>query len=423
MPTILPLATLLNLANNAGKLYYDLVRHNSTIDDANSDAQAILSGLATDLASSDPAHFAALVPYISGIYGVVPGESAPTSSFGSVAGIGAGSFGAGQGLLNRASILSGAAYAFFEGLRSDLAKYGSALSISDLSTYAAYQNALSAYSCLFNPDTAALYWYAYNEAKLLAAACVFAPQGIVLSKFILTGAGAGNFYPGTYATANSLTAYPLAAYCGSVTVTAANTCTTSGLTGTGNNAVAYVSTAITGGTGSTLTITVTDSNGNTFSAVLDAAAAGTIKAFTPTVSGTVMATPVSATCAGTATGGVVEIIEGGPTTDAYGNDVYPGGLPMAQGFAPLKNTLIAVTADTDNSVDVTVTAPNQAGVSKTWITSIAGAQTAGYSTAMTVGAGTAGASDRIYATPTDVSVSGAATSGTIDVQSGSPERA
>jgi hypothetical protein len=417
MASLLPVGTVLDATNGTGVCYKNLIRSGNALDIANAIAQGILSTLAADLATTDPAHFAALTPFVTGIYGTAPG-SISTSPFGAVSGIGPGSFGTGQGLLNRTSILNGAFFAWIEALRKDMATYGAIYSIVDLSTYAAYQNALTAYSCLYTPDFATLFWYAYNLAQQVAGPAVFAPSGIVMAAFEVTGSDAGVLTPGSFPSVNGYSLAPLAVNCGVITITGADTVSTSGFTGTGSNAVAYVSTAISGGSGSTATLTVTDSNGNTFTANVSALAAGSQAAFTSTKAGTPMATPVSVALSGTATGGVVRIVSGGPTYDTYGNQVWIGGLPMAQGFAPNHSPTVYVSSTTNGTAVLTITAPNQNGVSVTWVTTITGGQSTGYSTPVIVGAGTAWASDRMSGAPTNITVSGAVTSGSVQVLSG-----
>jgi len=106
-----------------------------------------------------------------------------------------------------------------------------------------------------------------------------------------------------------------------------------------------------------------------------------------------------------------------PGTDAtkwtpctFGNNLYLGGMPVAQAFAPVLTPAVKITTTINNNATVTVTAPNQLGVSRTW-TAVINSATAGTLINLTP----TNTGDRMNGTPTAISVSGPATAGALDV--------
>ena len=107
-----------------------------------------------------------------------------------------------------------------------------------------------------------------------------------------------------------------------------------------------------------------------------------------------------------------------PTTDAYGNNVYVGGLPVAQAFALAKNLQMHVTTTIGGTCVITVTGVNQAGLTgRTWTATLSSV-TAGTLVALTP----TNAGDRIAGVPTGVAVAGTATTGVAILETGNTER-
>ena len=290
MSTLLPITTVLDLCNNTSQIYKSLIL-SGAVDQAVSGAGIIMNTFVSDLSPTDPAQMASVIPFISGIVG---SGAVITNGFGSSQGssFGLTAYGVGRGTLNRTSVLNSAFFSYLEGLRKTLTKYGSSVSVSSLSSYATYQNTVSEYSCLYDPNFASLYYYSYSQGQQLLPTVVFAPSGITFASFNITGAsGAGTVVSGYFPLINNYT---------------------------------YT-----------------------------------------------------------------------PGTDSYGNSVYLGGLPMAQGFAPCNTCNIVYTASIGAGVTVTASGYNQSGILKTWVTTISGGHTTGYTTPMTTGTGTATSTDRI----------------------------
>lgn len=106
-----------------------------------------------------------------------------------------------------------------------------------------------------------------------------------------------------------------------------------------------------------------------------------------------------------------------PTTDGNGNNVYLGGMPNAQAFAPIKTSLALVTSDINGTCALTVHAPNQANVSATFTATLDNA-TASTSVNLTPSTG----GDRINGAITAIAVAGTATAGAFSIETGAPER-
>ena len=315
--TLISVSGLLILTDHTGLLYCEL---SAAVNSANATAQALVGDLASVFAA-DPSQENEWFPYARGIYqspsGGVCATGAPLGASYGAPGMGGGSFGTGQGSLNRLGVFSGATYSWLEGMRKEIARYGPlvAASIADLPSFAAWQNGQTSFSCLFSPNFATLYWYAYNMGRQLPAQSVFAPAGIALASFALTGPNTGTLTPGAWPSQNGYTA------------------------------------------------------------------------------------PA-------------------PGADAYGNAVYLGGLPTAQGFAPMKQTVAVVSAAINGTCAVSVTALNQSGANEVWTAALDNLA-AGASVVLAP----ATACDRMNGTPTAVTIAGTATAGAFSIQSGAPERA
>lgn len=230
--------------------------------------------------------------------------------------LGAGSFGAGAGILSRQALLSAIYYSWIDGgLRGQLRLEASGIgntAILDLITYAAYYNSSAnsggaPFTVLYSAAFATLYWYVYNGINQLAPSSVFAPAGINLGTATITAANVDTFAPGVLPTANG-----------------------------------YASPA--------------------------------------------------------------------PTTDSYGNPVYLGGTPMAQGFAAVKTLQVQVTTAINGTAVLSVTALNQNNVAEVWTATVSNLAV-GQATALTPT--TSG--DRMSAAPTACSVAGTATAGAAQI--------
>jgi len=100
-----------------------------------------------------------------------------------------------------------------------------------------------------------------------------------------------------------------------------------------------------------------------------------------------------------------------PTTDAYSNNVYLGGCPMAQGFAPVATIRARVTSAINGTCALTVHAPNQSGASGEWLGTLDGLAI-GATVNLTVVTG----GDLCNGAVTAASVAGTATSGAFVVE-------
>ena len=308
--TLVSTAILLPQADALGK--YAMV-FLGAVDVANAAAKAQAASIYSAF-SADPTQGTAWYQGASTVYqgaATSAGASgaASTNAFGG-GGLGGGTFGLGSGMLNRGSIAVGVWNGELETWRAQIrsnAQAAGITSVTGLSSYGIYKNGLSAFSCLFSPDFASTFWYAYNQGQKLDASTVYAPSGIVMASFTVTGAGAGTRTAGNFPTSND-----------------------------------YTSPA--------------------------------------------------------------------PTTDSYGNSVYVGGLPMAQGFAPTLAPQIKVTTVITGTGAATVTALNQAGNSATWTATITGL---GVGATATLVPATAG--DRMSAVPTNITIPAGITAGAFQV--------
>ncbi len=91
----------------------------------------------------------------------------------------------------------GAVSSLMSGLNSNMAGYGKYLSttITELDSYATYQNGASANSMLYCSSFAKLYWYYRNKAAMLSATNILGPQ-VVLASGTVTGTIAITFTNG-----------------------------------------------------------------------------------------------------------------------------------------------------------------------------------------------------------------------------------
>jgi hypothetical protein len=105
--------------------------------------------------------------------------------------------------------------------------------------------------------------------------------------------------------------------------------------------------------------------------------------------------------------------QGSPSTDANGLPVYAGGMPMPQGFAPIKQVRARVTTDINGTCAITVTAKNQAGVDKTWTATLDNL-TAGAT--VNLSRGTAAVGDRMNSRASLIAFTGAATVGALVIE-------
>ena len=312
MTLIIP-SILLPLADAVGKNAGIFL---PAIDAANAAAKA--NATATYAAfTSDPTQGAAWYQGARTVYQSASGATgasgaASSNAFGG-GGLGGGSFGTGAGMLNRQSLLVGGWNGQLEVWRQQIRSNAVAAGltgVTGLSSYGIYENGLTPFSCLFTPDFATLYWYAYNQGQMLDASTVFAPSNIVMAAYAVTGAGAGT-----------------------LTAPAANFPSANG----------YVAPS--------------------------------------------------------------------PTTDTYGNNVFIGGLPMAQGFAPTLAPAIKCTTNITGTGVVTVTALNQAGASRTWTATLTGLTTASAPLVLTP----ATAGDRMSGVPTAITIPAGVTAGAFTV--------
>jgi len=106
-----------------------------------------------------------------------------------------------------------------------------------------------------------------------------------------------------------------------------------------------------------------------------------------------------------------------PTSDSYGNLVFAGGMPMAQGFAPPIAVEILVTANISGACAMTVTAPDQNGISRTWTATLDNLNAGGVCPLIPSSPGA-----RIGGVITAVSIVGAASSGAATIQVAAAER-
>jgi hypothetical protein len=350
-----------------------VTRLTQAIDLANLDLRMVPAQLSSQLGAVDPTQFASLLQIWQGTYlasGVSSFSAAGASSTaftGAFGGIGGGGgFGVGTGLINRTSIFR-SFDALFTNLNNILRAYAKAdglTAITDINTYFAYYNG-SAYTYLCSPDLASLYWWAFGSGtQQLSKDIVFAPAGIVLCHFAITGVGAGTL------SNNAATNWP------SANGYSTPAPTTTGGTGTYDAGDWDAGTAYTMGP----PIPVVQSGGSYWVAVASS---------TGVTPGTNPAKWVACT---------------------FGNPVYVGGMPMAQAFAPIAVPAVKVTTNINGTCTVTVTASNQAGTSHTWSCNADNA-TAGTIINLTPGTG----GDRMNAVPSVVAVAGTATAGAFDI--------
>ncbi|BDI29394.1 hypothetical protein CCAX7_14450 [Capsulimonas corticalis] len=290
--------------------------------------------------------------------------SASGATFGNAfggGGLGGGSFGLGSGLLNRQSIIAGNWYGEMETWRTQIrttAAQDGITTVNDVISYALYRNTAAAFSCLFTPDFASLYSYAYNLGRQLDPGSVFAPSGIVMASFSVTGAGAGTRTAGVFPTANG---YAVPA----PTITGAG-CNPRGVW---SSATAYA------------TLDSVMYSGSHYVAV----------------AGSTNVTP------GTDPAHWV--------INTFGNPSYVGGMPVAQGFAATLAPQIKVTTNITGAGAVTVTALNQAGNPSTWTATLTGLTTA--SAAVTLTPTNAG--DRMAAVPSAIAIPAGITAGAFQI--------
>jgi len=338
------------------------------IDVANLNAAMLVPKLSTIFASTDPDQFGEWLPYFQGIIKAA-GSSTLSAAGISVGGaftgigVGGGSFGAGSGFLNRSAEYANL-ISVLNGIRKIVTAHASADGISgvnDLNTYAAYFNGLLAYQMLYSPSFASLYWYANNGGAQLSPAAVFAPADMRLATFTYTGANAGTV------TNNASANWPTAN--GYSTPAATNT----------------------GGTGTTWKGTW---NSATTYSTKDVVISGGV--YYVAVTGSTNITP------GT------DLTKW--TLNTFGNPLYLGSMPVAQAFAPILTPRCKITVTINGTGVVTVTGPNQNGVSRTWTGNI-GAATAGSYVDLTPSTG----GDRLNGVPTAIAVAGTATAGAFDV--------
>lgn len=253
----------------------------------------------------------------------VSASGAPLNNGFGGTGLGGGSFGNGQGLVNVASLYNGGWAAFVQRFKAEMQKYGKIASatIVDGSTYAGWFNnpansGGAAFSTLYSPDWAAIYYWAYAQLAsplYLAAANgtayppVFAPQGMQLATFTISAANTGT------ASNNASTNWPTAN--GYATPAPSNT-------GPGNDRGAY-------------------SSGTTY-AIGDAVLSGGI-AYISLVNSNIGNTPATS--------------PSDWAVNTFGYNLYLGNMPMAQAFAPLKSAQAHVTTNINGPCPLTVTAP------------------------------------------------------------------
>jgi hypothetical protein len=96
--------------------------------------------------------------------------------------------------------------------------------------------------------------------------------------------------------------------------------------------------------------------------------------------------------------------------NTFGNNVYQGNMPMAQGFAPVATIAAKITTTINGTCVATITAKKQDGVtSKTWTVTLDNL-TAG--TLINMAPTTGG--DRAYSTVSAIAISGTANAGAFD---------
>jgi hypothetical protein len=315
MSTLISASNLLVETDALGVIYSDLI---GGIDPARIAALGLASAETSSIFSSDPSQLLEWLPYTAGMYGGSnpPGGTSISSGFGPSGGFaGGGAFGSGLGLLSRGAVLPSVFKGKFDSIIRELAKYGAQVSstIIDLGTFAAYYNGVTAYTVLFSPDSAAAFAYAYNLAQQLPAACVFAPQGIVLGSLSLTGGAPGTWTAGiAFPFANAYTSPSPTTDSGGNNVYVGAQPTAQGFAPIKNTA-AVVTTTISG----TCVVTVTAHNqagvSETFTATLSSDTAGTSVNLSPSTSGDRIGGQITAvTFSGTATSGVISIQTGVP---------------------------------------------------------------------------------------------------------------
>jgi len=433
--SLITIAGLLALTDISGKMVPDLTLQT---DVANLHARMIAAQVNTTFAG-DPDQAYEWYPYARGLYQAVGlqvlATGAPANAIFGGGGVSGGSFGAGSGGFSRSAVFSNF-FTWLEGIRGRLVTHAAQDGISgiaDAGSFASYYNtksrtitgatnatpiviasaahgfttgqqitiagvvgntaangawsitvvdadhfslsgsvgngaytsggtAVNPFACLFSPDFASAWWYAYG--KQLDPSTVFAPAGIVMAHFAITGSGTGTL------SNNAATNWPAA---NGYTVPAPSNTGGSGTTDAGiwNSATAYTMGP---------PIPVVLYNGAWYVAV----------------AGSTNVTPGTDPTKWT------------PCT--FGNNLYLGSMPMAQAFAACKTPAVKITTTINNAASVTVTAPNQMGVSKTWTATIDNA-IAGTVINLTP----ANPGDRINGAPTAITVSGPATAGALDV--------
>jgi hypothetical protein len=382
------------------------------------------TSLVTDLAaifSADIDQQLAWYPYVRGIYQSGSGISTnaaglPANSAFGGNGVGGGSFGQGTGILNRSSILVSALQSCLEGYRKQIAVYAAVDGIAgvvDLPSYAAYYNAITPFSVLFSPYFAAAYFYAYGGSKYLPASCVFAPSGILLGLFTITGANAGTL------SANTATNFPLVnGYAVPVPTTTINDVQTLMMSGAPTGGTFTMTFA--GVTTSALAYNISAGSLQTALQGLSSVGSGNVTC----AGGAMPGTPITITSAAGFAGvphskfTTTDSLTGGTsprtfvehTIQGNSNNTFLGGFPMAQAIAPVLGPAILVGTTINGTCAVTVTALNQAGISHTW-TATADNAVAGTQLALTPSTG----GDRMNSTPTAIAVAGTATAGAFTV--------
>ena len=106
-----------------------------------------------------------------------------------------------------------------------------------------------------------------------------------------------------------------------------------------------------------------------------------------------------------------------PSTNSYGNAVYVGDLPMAQGFAAPVSVEALVTTAVSGTCAITIHAPNESGTAATWSATLDGLAIGAVAalTPSTTGS-------RIGGAITAVTVAGTATVGAATIRVASAER-
>jgi hypothetical protein len=331
---------------------------------------AMLSGqLSTIFGTTDPDQFGEWLPYSQGLT-KASGASTINAAGQSVSGaftgfgVGGGSFGAGSGFLSR-----NAEYANFiswiNGSKRIISSHASQDGISgvvDLNSYATYFNTITPYQMLYTPAFAAAYWYANNGGQQLLPANVFAPAEMQLATFTYTGVNAG---------------------------TLSNNASTNWPTTNGYSSPAPVNT---GGQG-----TSWRSTWSSITAYVTKDVVVYNNVYYVAVAGSTNITP------GT------DITKW--VINTFGNNLYLGGMPVAQAFAPINVPACRITVTINGTGVVTVTGVNQAGTAgRTWTATISSA-TAG--TLINLVPTVPG--DRLNGVPTAIAAAGTATAGAFNV--------